>query len=747
MNKLTDSILKYRLAVMIAIISMTLFFLYQIKDIRINSDFINSLPDDDPIALEYKALSKKYRGTDMSMIILQAPDIYTPNVIADIKSITDTLRIIPGITTVTSLTNIIYIESDSLGIEVGRLIDDYDLPETPADIEFLKERISRKDMYKGSIVSEDGTATIIMFTLDGESDHQDVIKDVKSRIESMQLPHDILFGGMPVLLHDISDLILMDIRWLIPLVAIILLVILFLSFRSVRGTILPIISVAISSIWTVGVMALLNYDITLVSGNIPVVLFAVGSAYAIHVINHARAVQGRSFPEVLKSSLRYLILPVFLSSLTTVLGFVAFVFGSYLTMIKDFGIFSALGTFFSFVMAITLVPVILSWFPPKSAGNEQKAAAPGILERFALIPLKNLLFKHPRIILAFWIILLVAGFASSFTLIRNTNIAAYFKPGNATRVSENILQEKFGGSSPIYIRFAADMQDPEVLQQMRNTEEFIRKSPWVSVSTSVAGLVEELNDAMGEGRQIPEDRARIEQLWFLLDGQEVMDQLVADDLQEGIIQSRFASISSTETDIFLGELRDYTASIETDNMKISVNGMPAVYQQMDRSLVNSQMSSIAIAVVFVLILVAISLQSLRLGIFGIIPLIATIVMLFGFMGITGIPIDLATVLVASVALGIGIDYSIHVISAWNHYLNQTGNLGDAMEKTIMITGKSIFINIVAVASGFSVLLFSQIVPMQFFGLLVAISMFSSGIGSLTLLPVILIIDHKRRLKP
>jgi len=138
------------------------------------------------------------------------------------------------------------------------------------------------------------------------------------------------------------------------------------------------------------------------------------------------------------------------------------------------------------------------------------------------------------------------------------------------------------------------------------------------------------------------------------------------------------------------------------------------------------------------------LRSISKGVYATIPIIATIIILFGFMGVTGIPLDIATVLVGSIALGIGIDYSIHVITGFNKHLISHGDAEKAIEETILLSGKAVIINVISVSAGFLVLLFSQIVPLQNFGLLVAISMFGSGFGALTLLPVILILVNRKR---
>ena len=137
-------------------------------------------------------------------------------------------------------------------------------------------------------------------------------------------------------------------------------------------------------------------------------------------------------------------------------------------------------------------------------------------------------------------------------------------------------------------------------------------------------------------------------------------------------------------------------------------------------------------------------ESFSKGVYATIPIIATIAILYGFMGYIGISLNVATVLVASVALGIGIDYSIHIITHFNHELKQNGDIRKSIESTLMVSGKAIIINVISVSAGFLVMLFSQMVPLQQFGLLVSLSMIGSGLGALTLLPIILILANKRK---
>lgn len=748
MNKLAKLTVKFRWPIILIVAALTVFFGLQLRNLSINSDIISSLPDDDPAAKLYKDIGNKYGGNAMCMIVLETNNVYNKDVLEDVKQITDSLNVTEGISTVTSLTDVIDIKTTEYGLEIGKLVDEYDLPKTKAEYDSLANYVSSKDMYNGTIVSKDSTATLVMFTMLDDADKQAVAADVKSKILALNLPEKLYFAGMPMMMNDISDLIISDISWLLPLVFILIALILFLSFKSLRGVVMPILTAGISVVWTLGLMNLLGYQLTIISSNIPIILLAVGSAYTIHVLNRINQTYDKDRREAVIKAMTYIFVPVILAALTTAIGFVSFVFGAYLTMIRDFGIFTSVGTLFALILSLFFVPAIISAFSSQKKEiiqqKEEAKARKGFLSKRILQPLVNLLFNHPKYTLTAWIVLILLSVGGMFQIKTSVNMAEYFKKDNPTRVSEDIMQNKFGGSQPVFVVFKGDIQSPKVLKMMDKTEQYMKKSPDISSTQSVAGLVKEMNNAMGEGKIIPSSKDKIEQLWFLLDGQDIMSQLVTPDLDEAIIQSKFASFDSKAIEDFVKYMNDYIAKNSTEDCQISITGMPSVYDKLNSSLLSSQASSLIIAILLVLVIVGIMLKSLPKGVYATIPIISTIAILFGFMGITGISLDIATVLVASVALGIGIDYSIHVITHFNHSLKQSNDLKQALEETIMVSGKAIIINVISVAAGFMVLMFSQIVPLQNFGLLVALSMIGSGFGALTLLPVILILAYRRK---
>ena len=747
MEKFSGFILKIKWLIIILVSAVTIFLALQIPTIKINSDVINSLPENDKDAVLLRKIGAKFGGNKTGMVIIEADNIFSSGILGHIRQITDTLSATEHISSVLSLTNAIDIHSDGDNLEIGKLIDEEAIPDTKEELAALRERVMNIDNYKGSIISEDGTTAIILFSISDEASMQTVAQSVQDKIESFNLPEKIYFAGSPMLITAISDLIATDLIRLIPVAFILIIIVLYLGFRSVRGVVLPLLTAVLSIIWVVGIMALAGSELTMVSNNIPIVLLAISTAYAIHVVNRIDQVKD-DLDRAIVTALSYVAIPVILAALTTIGGFLSFLFGSYLTMIRDFGIFTGLGTFIALLLSIFFIPAlisVLSW-KNKNITPEEMEAELTFFSRYFHSPLHKLLFSHPKRVLSLWIVITLISISGIFLIKRNVDIRNYFRKDNPTRIAEEIMAEKFGGSKPVFVLFKGDIQSPEILNKMLETEEHMKKNPGIEKTQSIAGLISEINKALGQEKKIPAEKDMVEQLWFLLEGNENLYNLVSEDLDEAVIISWFISPENKERTEFANDMKDYIANNSVPGCSIEITGMPFIEVTMDKSLVKSQIGSLIIAVLFVILIVSIILRSFYSGLFAAIPIISTIIILFGVMGFTGIPLNIATVLVASIAMGIGIDYSIHVISHFKSHIKEGATISEALDETIAVSGKAILINLISVSAGFLVLLFSEMVPLQYFGLLISLSMIGAGLSALTLLPVILILARRRENK-
>lgn len=743
LTKFSKNILANKWLIIVLVCLGTLFFGNELKKLQIDADIVRSLPDDDVDARLLKKIGKNFGSNNMGVIILETDNIYQPSVIEHIQLITDTLSEISGISSVSSLTNIINIKGSDYGIEIGKLVDEYELPKTALEFEKLRNNILNNPMYKGSIVSEDETASLIVFNIENDANVNIIAKEVIEKTTALQIPEKLYYIGSPMLVTYISDLMRKDLTTLLPIAFLVIAIILFLSFRSFSGVILPLLIAVISIVWSLGSMAFLGIKMSMISNNIPIIILAIGSAYTIHVINRVNKVRlEEQHSDTIKTALVYVFIPIMLAALTTIIGFISFIFGSYLDMIVDFGIFTALGTLFACLLSIFFVPAILSVLNFKN--NTSKVPKDNsFITNYILQPLHQLIANKPKTVLLIWLLLIGFSVANLFSIRRSVDIQEYFKRDNPTRLAEQIMVEKFGGTKPIFVYFKGNMQSPAVLKKMLETSAYMEESPEVFTSMSIAKLIDEINYNFTNSRTFPQEIEQIEQLWFLLDGNEVLPRFVNEELTEGIIISKFKSPDNKSKIKFAKYMNRFIAENSTEECQIQITGMPFVDITMDQSLINSQIGSIAIAIFFVIVLVGGILRSLKSGFFAAIPIIATIILLFGFMGLTGISLNIATVLVASVALGIGIDYSIHIISHFKTSFKKNNDVYAAVQESILVSGKAIIINVVSVSAGFLVLVFSDMVPLQYFGLLIALSMVSSCLGALTLLPSLLILMNKK----
>lgn len=744
-SSISEKVIALRWPIILFIAAVTVILGLQIRNLRIDADVLSSLPESDPDAVLMKRIGKNFGGNRMGIVILETDNIYKPEVISDIRILTDTIERIDGIYSVSSLTNIINIKGGDSGIEIGQLVDEYSIPQTSEDFDQLRGNIAANAMYKGSIVSEDETSSLIVFTLTEDADVNLVARQVIDKTTALGLSEKLYYIGSPMLITYIAELMKNDLSNLLPVAFLLIAVILFLSFRSWGGVILPLLTAVISIVWALGLMAVFGFSMSMISNNIPMILLAVGSAYAIHVVNRIQVVSSLGIEHSVRSALNYVMVPVILAAVTTAIGFVSFIFGAYLKMIRDFGIFTAIGTLVACLLSIVFVPAILSLTKVRVKKTRQNLKESSAVARRLLIPLKEFLFKYPRQTLIAWLAVIGLSLLGIFFIKRSVDIQDYFKKGNPTRQAEHIMVEKFGGTKPVFVHFRGNMQDPMVLNKMMEASAYMEESPDIYTSMSVAKLIAEINLAITGNREVPVEEEMVQQLWFLLDGNEVMKRFVSEDLTEGIIISKFRSPDNKSKKEFRSYMQRFIEDNSTEDCEILITGMPFVDITMDRSLVNSQIGSISIAIVFVIIIVGLILRSLISGVYAAIPIIAAIIILFGIMGLTGISLNIATVLVASVALGIGIDYSIHVISHFNQTYKVTNDLDRALEEAVVISGKAILINVISVSAGFLVLIFSKMVPLQYFGILIAISMFSSSFGALTLLPAILILVKRKKM--
>ena len=774
-----ELILKYRTVILAVILIITAALGYFIKDIKIDADFLNYLPKDDKAAILFKEVGREFGGTYTGVIALKSDNVFSTQTLQDVQAITDTLENYPGISSVVSLTNVIDIKNDGGLVTIDNLMDE--IPQSKEELDTLKRYVLCKDMYNGILVSPDAKMIIIAVkfqediteavdtSLTADSlqkyyaeyypapvyhtvikndtayitvDKMEIVKGIKSVVSTIKPKEKVLYGGLPFMTKDVSDVIVHDVITLGPIAFLVILLILVFSFKKFDDSILPLVNVVIAILWTIGIMAILGYKLTMVSSTIPVVLLAVGSAYTIHVINHINNAQGSNIKEKIKNSLGQVAVPVFFASVTTIVGFISFIFGSYLTMISEFGLFSALGIGLSLVFSLVLTPIIKSYGTglTKSKQKPDKNKNGKLLTPY-LTKLAHQISETQFVFIIFWLVMVIMFIFGISKIQRNVDLLTYLKKDNPSRLAELEIRKEIGGTIPVYVLVKGDILTPETLKQMEDVKNYMNSLPDIENSQSVADMIKEMNKVMGDGDKIPDTKDKIDNLWFMLEGQDILNQYITPDYNSAVVQGIVTSSDTRVMHKIMDELNSYLEKKHYTNMQVT--GFPVIYTRLDESLLASQKYSLLISIILVFILISLMLKSIKQGLGAIIPIIVTLIILFGSMGILGIPLDVATVLVGSVSIGIGIDYAIHFSNSLSKNIKKY-DYKQAVTETMRITGRSIIINMLSVMLGFLVMVFADLVPLQYFGILVGITMLTSALSTITILPVLKLVNNKSK---
>ncbi|MCK9612145.1 MAG: MMPL family transporter [Bacteroidales bacterium] len=740
MRKFSTLVIKFRAFIIIAFTLLTAFMAYFLKDLKINPDITTYLPKSDSVVARFNYIGRNYSSSLMAIVIVEAEkDVFTKETLEHTSELTTSLKLVEGVDYVTSLTNVLDIKKTDDGFEISRLIEENNLPKSSEELKKIKEYTLGKKLYRGNLVSEDSKYTVIVCRVNQDVDKNSVARKIKESVLSKKFPEKYYFEGVPFQLMNIMDLVIKDLMLLTPLIVLLIAFTLFISFRTFRGILIPVLAVAMGVIWSMGLMSILHVELSPISDAIPVVLFSVGSAYGIHIYNRfKRVVRDKSLKkEQSASALREVGLAVLLAGLTTVMGFLSFVFNAYLNIIKEFGIFSALGVFFVLIISITFSPALLSYFPvEKTHFQPLKAGKFHFLERF-LNKLSAFITFHPKKILISSLLLLL-GMVAGIPLIKDKiDILNYFRPETDMRITASIMNKEFGGSLPIMVLVRGDIQNPLVLEKMKKIKIFLEQQPDIKNVSYVGDFIEEMNDCMGEGKKIPDSRDKVSNLMFLIEGDDMLRQMINNDKTEAVIQAYVRNVETKRYREIYSSLNKLIESLSTNEITFTQSGMPGIYSNFDDSLMNNLLQSLVLSLVLIFITMIFLLRSIKSAFVGIIPLLFTMVVIFGFMGYAGIALDICTILIASITVGAGIDYSIHFITEYKNHIIKGRSIKDAISNTILISGKSIVINIITVMLGFLVLIFANLLPLVNFGILVAITMCFSGIGAITILPAVI----------
>jgi len=735
---------------------ITIFFGMFAPGIEFFSDLEGMLPQDDPVVKRFEETKEDFGSQSIVLIAMAAPEgesVFTLSTLQKLYATTlelETLEAEGLLEDVISPTSVDVVQGTDVALIVGPILSAP--PETEEDVIAFRHEILAERQLLGFIILEDESAAAIILKVhpDIEGDQVEidgVMKRINAILARNEGPEQFYVTGDTPLIFYASSYMRKDLGFLFPIVVLVVMAVLFVSFRSKRGVMLPLGVVLLAVTWTIGLMALVGVKLTIISAFLPILLVAVGSAYGIHVVNdyfERSALPHGSRRGLIVQVVEEMANPVFIAAFTTAIGFLTLL-SAFLQPIREFGFFVAAGVTFSLVISLTLVPAVLSLTPlPKTVLRRKTNGS--LFERGA----KQLarIIDRRKIVVAVIAVLLFGFFLAAIPqLAVETDISKYFRQDSPVIQGMSYVEEHFGGSLQMSIVVDTGhrdgLKDPEALGFMDELEEYIGTLDLVGSPSSLVGLVKETNYALhGEDEAyyaIPDSDRAIAQvlLLFEMGGGEVLESMVNHDFSQAIVTASVRSAGTAELQELLESVQHHIDETIPPGISTYITGMPSIYIQVSQKIVQSQISSLLTGLCGVGVIVALLMGSIMAGLVAMAPLVLSVVGNFGTMALTGANLDMATVMIASMVIGIGVDYSVHFITRYRRERLQGSLHSEALFTTYNTAGRAIVYNALTLTFGFLILTLSNFRAFQTLGWLVALTMVSSALGALLIVPVIL----------
>ena len=717
---------------------------------KIDNDITAWFSKDDPVYRDYERFRTEFGGTRALIIALKAdsPDrLFARDTLQTIEAITGDIERVDTVQRVNSLATATIVEAlkggdaEDSGLEVRPLLDGL-ATRDPADI---RRRALEDDLIRGDLVSENGSTTAIIVGFD-----EDRIDEVRAGV--IQQIHDIVDPRLPAGVRayyngslEISEtynrITLDNQRKFTPPILLFTVLAIYLSFRSWRKTLLAMFAVLVSLLWTLGLYSLMGFSFNVLASMLVPLIVVLAIADDVHIMQHWDEERRHGGVEqAFKATVAHLTAPLLGASATTALGMLSLA-TSNVVAVRSFGVGAAVGIMVDFVISLVLMPTLLTLV------KAETAEAPH--EKYFLAPLKAIArfsCARPGRVLAVSVGLAVLASLGILRLRVDTNHISFFSANHPLGQSAAVIDKELGGVYSFQIMLEGppeSLKTPDALQRVDRLEEALRRFPYVRKVTSVADYVKRINKELNDGRAdanvVPADANMIAQELFVFalggEGRHELERVVASDYSRAQISIKLQSMSS---DLVLEQVEEADRmakeAFEGTGITVLTTGSGRLFSTLDHYLVMSQLSSFGTAFFTVFGVIFLVFRSFRFGLLTIAPNLLPVLAVLGVMGYLGISMNVATVMVASVALGIVDDDTIHFINRYRREAAAGKSTDEAIEIATAHEGRASLTTAIINSAGYGVLLLSEYKPTAWFGGLLALTMLTAFLAEVFILP-------------
>ncbi len=741
-SRLLDIPLRRPRTVLAIVAVLTVIFGFFALGIRVDSAVDNLLPAGNDDRLFYDGVRKDFGSEEANVVAVFNDDVFSVASLTAIDQISKSIADIDGVREVMSLTTMKGVETSEFGLRVGRLLKE--LPENDEEAAAFRAKVFDNPMYVDNVVSRDARATGIVVLFDLMSDEEFLDRNIEGQIEARVAAaagdFEYAITGIQSMKVRGAEMMKQDLMRFLPIALVLVVIVLGFSFRTVRGVTLPLSSVLIGVIWTLGVMVLTGRDINLGTLVLPPLLMAIGIAYEIHVVSryYLEVDSDRTPLEMVEAAMAHSRLPVSIAALTTLIGFASLLLNPIIA-IRDFGTYAVFGLATIYLMAIFYVPAALVLMPrPKRGahGTEYGGWMGAMLQK-----LGNFAIERRWQVLAVGALMAVVSAWYSTKIVVETDYLTFFAEDHPIRIENRRISEALGGTQPMYV--VVDGNAPgaigtiPMLTAIRDLQQFIVEQPGVDISFSLADYVSLVHRALNPDSKhpLPVAEADLQQILVFLDPDEIKP-LVTRDSRRANILVRSDLSGSAAISKFVEEVEKFAKTRFPTEVTVRVTGTVVLLNRSADELAHGQVVGLLQVLVVLLVVMSLMFLSIRAGVMSLVPNVFPIILLFGLMGWSGISLNVATAMIAAIAIGIAVDDTIHYLTTFNREVRHTGDPHKAVMQVAREVGRPIVFTAVALSAGFLVVCLSNFKPIQHFGLLAGVTMAIALFSDLFLLPAL-----------
>jgi len=734
---------------------ITLIMGFGLQHFVIEDDMMKMIPKTVKTRVVWEEVKDEFGNTDPIFVAFGAEgqNLFQSTAMSDLWDFTKALEALPEVEKVRSLTNMNKMESEDGFLLIDDLVNKRDLsPEEIADIEAYL--IKNAELKKQVIAQNDDFFNIVVIP-SGNTNEQVSVAKIVATAEKLLSEYDLHFGGPSYLIGIVGNLVRADAISLIRIGLLMMVVILLASLRSFAGVLMILFVIILSLIgmmgsmgWIRGLTGSERFVFSIMNTSMPIILMTIANSDSVHFLTKffkKLRITGDK-EKAIEQSIDSLMLPIFLTSLTTAAAFLSLVFApiEYMT---GYGVSIAIGISWAWILSITLLPslIMLKNWPL----NSRAIRKPGLLEHI-VNKLGSTIIKLPRSILIGGLLLVAIGIYGIKLVTTEVNMYSFFEKGNKIRDSLEFLDKKMLGSMNLVFLLNGDMKDPELLQQISRLQDYVEKNPSVSTTISIADVIKRMHrtvmDDDPDYEIVPDERAKVNNLYtmYSMSGDpEDFSTLVDYEYSKALVTAILKNVSTESSVLFVNDIEQFVDKNFTKYKDITATGQLVVLRDMVELVIKSSVISICVSIVVITFIAAIFFKHFGWGILAVIPLSAAVILNFGFMGILRIDLNHVTALLSSVIIGVGVDFAIHYISQYRRLARAEVPIKTRSHRVIDEVGYPIILDALS-NMAFGALLFSEFVPLQHMGGLMVFAMFSTSFGTLTILASLLELTGRRK---